>query len=260
MSIPLTVIIPNRDRMCATSNGTKLFLESIRRQTAHNFKVIIIDGGSENYSEIKEYIDSFNIENISVIQRVIIGKFHKTLLNNIAIRKAETPFIMTTDADIFFAKEFFETLIDGLTPEVFVESRTMYWKNGIANSIYEGRLNPFDDLDSCKIGRIKKRTTPGGCQCGHVDIWNKVRGYDERYLGWGSEDVDLLDRVIKAGYRVKWLGESRDSIMVFHQPHGKIDHEEDLRDQDRNLKFYRNIRTCAANPNSWGDVTDGVKQ
>jgi predicted glycosyltransferase involved in capsule biosynthesis len=159
---------------------------------------------------------------------------------------------MTTDADIFFAKEFFELLINSLDPKNFIESRTMYWKNNIVSQIYNGTLDPFNNLNSCRIGRIKKRTTPGGCQCGHISMWKKVRGYDERYLGWGSEDVDLLARISRAGYGVKWLGEDRESIMVFHQPHDKIDHEEDMRDQNINLGYYRNITTYEANPNGWG--------
>lgn len=258
MTIPLTIVVPNRNRMCPLSKGTEYFFESLKRQSNTNFKLMIIDGGSTNYGHLRSYVGKFHIPNLHIFQRIIQGKFHKTLLNNIAIRKATTPYVMTTDADILFAKDFVDTVIKNLSPEEFIESRTFYLKPGVTQRIHNGELNPFINLDACKIGRIKKRTTPGGCQCGHKDIWGKVRGYDERYLGWGSEDVDLLARVTKAGYKVKWLGESSESIMVFHQHHSKIDIAEDMRDQNRNLTYYNNIKAYAANPEGWGDISDKI--
>lgn len=254
MDIPiLTIIVPNRDRMSPDSKGTEFHLESIKRQTLHNFNYVLIDGGSKNFTELSEYVKSKNIPNLSIMQRVLEGKWHKTLLNNYAIRRTDTSYIMTTDADIFFAKEFVEVLSSYLNPSEFIESRTLYWKDNITSKIYRNELDPFNNLEVCKNGRIKKRTTPGGCQCGHRDIWEKIRGYDERYVGWGSEDVDLLRRVGMAGYKTKWLGENRETIMVFHQPHGKIDYNEDMRDQNRNLGFYNSVKTYEANANGWGD-------
>lgn len=256
INLPLTVIIPNRDRMSPSLKGTDFLFESLKRQTVNNFKILVMDGGSSNFSELKEWLISKQIPNLSILQKVMVGKFHKTLLNNTAIRLCDTEYIMTTDADMFFASKFFETLMKHLSPDMFIESRTMYWKPTTANLIYSGKLNPFDDLESCKIGRIKKRTTSGGCQCGHKSIWNKIRGYDERYMGWGSEDTDLTSRISKAGFQIRWLGESLESIMLFHQPHDKINPTQDMQDQYRNLTYLQNIKTHEANPEGWG----GIKQ
>ena len=33
------------------------------------------------------------------------------------------------------------------------------------------------------------------------DVFEHVNGFDENYVGWGQEDSDLRDRLVKAGYR-----------------------------------------------------------
>lgn len=247
----LTLVISNRDRLCIDSNSTNLWIRSIMNQQYRDFNVIVVDGGSKNYTQIKNYLSNYGIV---CIQYIIGEKFHRGLLNNVGIRKSNTPYIMASDADMFFAPEFFLTVYNNLSPNVFIESRTMYWNTTIAKKIYSGELDPVKDLKSCKIGRIKKRTTAGGCQCGHINMWEKVRGYDERYIGWGSEDVDLLQRVHRAEFRVRWLGESIDSIMLFHQPHEKFNYKQDMKDQYSNLEYYKNIKTYKANHDGWGGI------
>ena len=253
VDIPLTVIIPNRDRIDPNSKLTQFQMQSFVHQTVKDFKLIVIDGGSKNVEDLKAYFASIEFPKTTFMEHKIVGKWHKTLLNNMAIRKADTPHIMTTDADIFFAPKFFGRILPLLDPNKFIESRTMYWAGGIIKEIYDGVKNPFKDIDACKIGRIKKRTTPGACQCASKILWEKVRGYDERYLGWGSEDVDLWRRMCLVSKSV-WVGESMEDIMLFHQPHDKFDPVEDMKDQYRNLNFYNNIKTHEANPDGWGGI------
>ena len=56
-------------------------------------------------------------------------KFERARLNNVGVRNANTPYIMTTDVDMFFAPKFVETMIANLNPKRFIESRTLYWKS-----------------------------------------------------------------------------------------------------------------------------------
>jgi len=247
----LTIAVSNRNRMAPDNKATKLWVSSIENQVNKNFDVIAVDGGSKNYTELKDFLSKHNI---FCIQHIIGEKFHRGLLNNVGVRNAKTPYIACSDADMFFAPKLFDTVISMLDPNKFIESRTMYWKDDFINKIYKGILDPVKNIDSCKQGRIKKRTTAGGFQCGHIDIWNKIRGYDERMDGWGSDDVDLVARVGMAGFKIKWLGESLESIMLFHQPHDKPNYIQDMKDQYKNLDFYYNIKSYAANPDGWGGI------
>jgi glycosyltransferase involved in cell wall biosynthesis len=255
----LTITASNRNRLDLSKNITKFFIKSLENQTCKDFEVLIADGGSDNYEELKEYFESRECEPlIRIVQEPLGEKFERAKLNNVGVRNANTEYIMTTDVDMFFAPLFVEELFKRIAPDVFVESRTMYWKGRLTGKIYRGELDPFNDIESCKIGRIKKRSTAGGCQCAHIDQWNKVRGFDEEFVGWGSEDFDLLTRMQRSGARVKWMGEGRDVINLFHQHHSKPNIAEDLACQKQNIKLLnramRGKRPYTANPNGWGGI------
>jgi len=156
---------------------------------------------------------------------------------------------------MFFAPNFVEKLICETRNNMLVEARTLYWKPPMADQIYAGDVNPLINLDNARIGRIKKRTSAGGCQCAHIDTWTKVKGFDENYKQWGSEDQDLLIRMQNSGAKIKWICEERENILVFHQPHAKPNIKLDLEWQEKNKKILAKLKSdkyFLANHNGWG--------
>lgn len=256
MSKLLTIVAPNRNRI-ADNNSSNFFFKSLAWQTNKEFDLIIIDGGSSNFDEVKAMARKYD-SRTTVMQHVLGKVFMKPLLNNMAIRTAKTPYILTTDVDMLYAPKFVETVVSNLGENVMVESRSMYWKQPMVDMIYSGEVDPEKDIDSCKRGRIKKITTCGGAQCMHINSWNKLRGFDEAYVGWGSEDYDLLIRASKAGLKIKWIGDSLGSIMLFHQPHYKelsvLTME--LEEQEKNKVRLANIKDFAVNPKGWGGIDE----
>lgn len=248
----LTVVASNYNRLDVNSDITKCFIKSIQWQTYDSFCLLIADGGSDNQKEI---IDYFN-KNTRIPMKVVSHKieiFSRSLLNNVGVRNAETPYVLTTDVDMLMNKDFIKEVMENSAKNHLVESRTMYIKDWIAKKIYDGEIDPLNDWDSCKIGRIKKRTSAGGCQCMHIDSWNKLRGFDERYKVWGSEDYDLLTRSKMAGIKTYWIGENTEEIKLIHQPHPKKDLKRDLEWQDKNKKFLESISSYQANIGvGWG--------
>lgn len=237
----LTMTASNRDRFDPNSDATKLFIKSVQWQTYKDFELLIADGGSKNYEEIKDYLENYGGDiHMRIVQFPIGEAFERARLNNVGVRNASGEYVMTTDVDMVFGKNFVDTLMGNVGENILVESRTMYLKPAIMNKIYNGELDPYNDICSIKKGRIKKRTTAGGCQCmanKENKGWNLVNGFDEKgYIGWGSEDADLLTRCKYAGMKIVWMGESLDSIMLFHQHHSKPDVKKDLMHQDRNKK------------------------
>jgi len=255
----LSIVVTNKDRLDPKSLSTQWFIKSLKWQDSNGFSILVVDGGSKNFDELANYIRSKNDKGtvpIELIQHKTTDKFfHKTLLNNVGIRRSSGDYIMTTDADILFGKSFITRLYSKLKYDVFLESRVMYWKSSAVKKIYSGELDPYDDLDSCKIGRIKKRTTPGACQCTYKDNWHVLRGYDEKYIGWGSEDMDLLMRAGILGLKTIWLGETTEDIMLFHQPHDK-NIKRELEEQELNKARLNSIKSYRVNPSGWGAIKD----
>lgn len=250
----LTIVASNRNRIDLQKNSTIFFLKSLEKQTYKDFNLLIVDGGSDNFQEIDLVFKQkkFNL-NAKIIQFIIDEKFERAKLNNVGIRNSKTPYVLTTDVDMFFASDFVSTIVKNLFVNTFIESRTLYWKKKTTDLIYNNKLNPFFDIESCKIGRIKRRSTAGGCQCAHKDLWYAVRGFDERYVGWGSEDSDLLQRMTMFGAKILWLGETRESIKVFHQPHEKNVTKE-LQEQCKNKKLLESIKSYKVNMKGWGGI------
>jgi glycosyltransferase involved in cell wall biosynthesis len=250
----LTIVASNRNRLDINSPASQLFLKSLQWQTYTNFEVLIVDGGSNNYNELQDYFSKNNcIIKINIIQHKIGEAFLRALLNNVGIRNAQTPYIACTDVDMCFGKDFIKTAMSNFNEKSFVESRTMYWKENVTNAIYAGKLDPLNDLDSCKSGRIKKQTTAGGFQGTHINNWNILKAYNEDMCGWGSEDFELLTRAQRLGLNVRWMGENND-IMLFHQPHAK-DTKKDLEYQENNKKILEQTLRGGnkeINVNGWG--------
>lgn len=247
----LTITASNRDRFDPNTDATKWFIQSIQWQSFKDFELLIADGGSQNYEEIKDYLENFEGDIPMRIVQLPIGEaFERARLNNAGVRNALGEYVMTTDVDMVLGKDFVNTLMTLVSPKTLVESRTLYWKIPFANRIYKGEFDPCNDIEACRRGRIKKRTSAGGCQCMHMDGWNKLHGFDENYIGWGSEDFDLLTRAKKARLHVKWMGEGGD-VALFHQPHTK-NVKKDLEYQEENKKLLGKIRHYQVNPNGWG--------
>jgi len=254
MKKKLTIVASNKDRFytkdCLRSEW---FLKSIQWQISDDFELLIADGGSRNYEEIKEYLENYDGR---IKMRAVQYKtdlFSRSLLNNVGIRNAETDYIATTDVDMLFSKDFVFEVLENIGENTLVESRTMYFKKPFVNKIYNGLLDPYNDIDSCKRGRIKKRTSAGGFQCMHISSWEKLRGFNEKMKVWGSEDYDLLTRAKMAKIGVRWIGESREKIKLFHQPHTKLNLKRDLEWQEKNKRLLNNIKSCQTNlSGSWG--------
>ena len=241
----------NRDRFDPNSNATKWFIKSVQWQTYKDFELLIADGGSKNYEEMKDYLENYGGDIPMRIVQLPIGEaFERARLNNVGVRNALGEYAMTTDVDMVFGKNFVDTLMGLASPDSMVESRTLYWKRPFAQRVYKDEFDLYNDIDSVRRGRIKKRTSAGGCQCMHMDGWNKLHGFDENYIGWGSEDFDLLTRAKRARLHIKWMGEHGD-VELFHQPHAK-NIKEDLEYQEENKKLLARIRHYRVNPNGWG--------
>ena len=91
-----------------------------------------------------------------------------------------------------------------------------------------------------------------------TSLSTKIRGYDETFIGWGSEDQDLLKRADMARIKIKWLGEANNGIMLFHQPHYKDAEtlKKEMKHQERNKNALNNTLSVAVNPKGWGNQTE----
>lgn len=246
----LSIATSNRNRIDVNSNSTKFFLKSLENQSFKDFELVIADGGSNNIEEIKYLNNQYSFD-IRVVPYEIGEDFERAKLNNVAVRNSKGSYVMTTDVDMVLGRTFLANLVSNCSYNSFVESRTLYWKPITANKLYNGEIS-LNDIDELRVGRIKQRTSAGGCQCTSAQNWSKLRGFNEAMVGWGSEDVELLKRANMMGLNIVWMGECRDSIELFHQPHPKPNIKRDLECQDKNKRLYNRLKDLNVNKDGWG--------
>lgn len=247
----LTVVIPNRNRLDPHSKSTQYLFGSLENQVFKNFEIIVVDGGSNNFEDLQAYLDSLRGIKKSIIQHNLDFEWNKCLLNNIGIQNSKSKYVMTTDADMLFGQQFIRNVVKNLKKDTFVESRTMYLKSSVMKKVYNGEIDFYKSEDKCKQGRVKKRTTCGGCQATSLENWHSLKGYNEKMVGWGSEDQELLKRAELLGLKIIWLGENND-IMLFHQEHSKNDIKEDLKYQEINKIILNSCSNINVNEKGWG--------
>jgi glycosyltransferase involved in cell wall biosynthesis len=153
-----------------------------------------------------------------------LGYVHKTLICNIGVQNATGDYIIFNDADIYMK---LDDVIDQIDPET------------------DKVIKPFEcfvkfDEDITNEFINKRRVKAKNCSVIHdlgagAIVLHKqsfldIRGYDERYMGWGFEDKEFADRVTKI-FDVKILPFK--GVHLYHDTHTPFDA------LDRNSALYR---------------------
>lgn len=80
--------------------------------------------------------------------------------------------------------------------------------------------------------------------------YRKVGGFDERYLGWGSFDSDIVKRATMDGLPQVWINEKGMTMLHIWHPQRKSKNPEIIK---RNEKIYNNIKKVKVNVGKeWG--------
>lgn len=183
--------------------------------------------------------------------------FHKARALNIGIRHAKSTYICLTDADQIFHPNFFGEVRRELNvPNTFVMCDTVFLldlPSNIGVSNYTAAVyNRLYELGK----RAHKRPHGEGCCNAVVRDWLlKVHGLDERYIGWGYEDKDLVARANFSNHRMVRVEESTSMV---HLPHSRDKIYFNKYYRLRNEKFYsencEKKNVIVNNPDEWGNL------
>lgn len=257
----LSIVVCNRDRIKWGDPACELFLKSIQWQDFKDFELVIVDGGSSNFKEIKNGIESFEGPiPMRVIYRPTTGLFNKSYLLNVGIQQAAGEYILSTDIDLIYNRYFVSAIADAVEENILVQAKAFFLYDERTKDIQDGKLDPYGDFAAC-LSRPSRHKggrsfgSPGPCQCLHRDIWNTIRGFHEDMYGWGSCDRDITKRCGINAIKLKWLP---DPPMMLHQYHAKdeLEKEENMRCQNINKKIMEDNSEFAVNESGWGDFKE----
>lgn len=208
MSVKLSIVFAYRDR-----EGERVYrcLDSLNCQSEKNFNVIFIDYGSslDKATEIKNIVESFSF--CKYIYNDSRGMaWNRAHALNSGIKIADGEYIMTSDIDLIYSRDFIRDVFLNIDPKVELHSNAFKLPKN---------FNKWDKLGAKEKPNFPKRnlTALGMVQVVVKTALKEIRGFDEYYKIWGAEDEDLTQRLRRKGLFTKWL--DLENTPVYHQWH-----------------------------------------
>lgn len=253
----ITVVIGVKNR-----GGYRLqnALKSIRLQDydINLIKICIVDYGSTsgNAKDIETLCAEYNAYYVYVKNT---GNWNRAHCLNIGIKRAKTRFVLTADVDIIFASNYISKAIRILENEPLsaiysqcldLPESTSNALQDIATGKHKWELLGLRETSSPRSNII---WTDGIC-CTYTSYFHEVRGYDEYFTGWGSEDVNLSHRFIFYGLRKKSVFEHSYYLHQYHAQYAGVNDKDINSVIERNINYSRQNKYIFANKEGWGDA------
>jgi len=172
----------------------KISLESLKNQTDTDFEVVFVDYGStlDKANAVAQILNQFDFATYYYIAHPGL-LWNKSKALNYGALKSDSSHIFVADVDICFAIEAVSQIKKNISANTFTLFKLSYLKEN-------AQLKPGYQLD-VKLSDIKHHGTINGMIVVAKEDFLSVKGYDEIYHFYGSEDVDFYDRLSNKGLK-----------------------------------------------------------
>ncbi len=249
--IVLHLIYPYRNR---DIERIKKSLDSLKAQTNQSFKVWFVDYGSElvHANEVEELVVTYNFATYCY-HYTQHQPWNKSKALNAVIKHFDKGYCFVADIDMIFSENFIEIALNLQKPNAAI-----YFKVGFLDEAETKQNKDFKDYNIS----FESTTEATGLTMFPVKPLRKLRGFDEFYHFWGSEDTDVHVRLKNAGYEVQFYDTE---ILMLHQWHKSYRSKEKneltkslqlsdvVRLNYRHLKEAIRTKRAVVNLNSWGN-------
>jgi glycosyltransferase involved in cell wall biosynthesis len=241
-------------------------LRSIREQTyaAELVRVLVVDYGSEPSSQaaIMNLCGQHDAEYLPVDEAPV---WSRARCLNIGIRRASTTFLMTSDADVMFSRRYLADAIRTLEASpLSVLASSMLDLPQESVEVMKNAARPGGQLT---LSRWKGWCSPRfgapihyGIALTWTAFFHLIRGYDEYYELWGSEDNDLMRRFRYLGLRPRALDSGSFYLHQWHPKFEGVPGGENAPAIGRNLTHYRWNHSIVRNDRDWGTAQPREKR
>lgn len=163
---------------------------------------------------------------------------------NIAARLACRDGVAFLDADIVFHPDMLR-----LANRVLGRGNALVVDVGRSNLKPPDVVSPYDALwlDETQNGLLFKQFGIGNIVVSR-SIVNKIRGYDERFFGWGAADSDLYKRVKSLAKVQRSKNKIPLAVHLYHTPNPTKNTDY----TKRNRQLWKDSKSIKRNPKQWG--------
>lgn len=203
----IAIILTYRNRELKTVENC---LESLANQKNKDFKVVLIDYGSNsNYNNaLAQLLTNYSF--VTLIHcETELQLWCKSRAINISLKTIKTEYCFVGDVDMLYHPDFVTILNTNASL-----NNTTYFQVGFLNEEESKKLKAFKDYNFA----FKSNREATGMTLYNTELLKSINGYDEFYNGWGSEDTDVHLRLQNAGHQVSFYTEQ---LLMLHQWHPK---------------------------------------
>ena len=239
----VSLLIPYRNR----PEHLRTFLKWFKRVEAMTDQVeaILIETdaqpslGSEQIGAYKNLIYHFDSNT---------GNFHKTRLLNVALNMASGKYALAYDIDLIpldfeFKKhiEIADKSDDLLIAGYRINSKVREFREQDVDLVWKymhvGSIADEDIEEGCLKSQFLYGERFGTLPFFKRSELLKIGGWDERFVGWGAEDQDMIGRYLGS---TRFLLKSPD-LLYLHLDHDEAEGWNDQKLTDENVKLYESI-------------------
>ena len=255
----ITVVVGIRDRESARLRN---LLRSIRAQTysREKIRIHVVDYDSApTFREQYRYLcEEFDAVLFTIGYRPLWSRSEAL---NIGIRHASTRFVMLTDADIIYAPNYIDNAIEALEEDERRIIHSTFYETG--EEVIDEQTDVVSDFDRLRVvatPRVAddpKSTYLFGQSiiCASTEGIHRIRGFDEFYCGWGSEDDDLMRRMESLGMYLYSIAGKTEYLHHSHPEKANLSDVEKAQIEINRQYRWRN-KTILRNPLGWGGSLD----
>ena len=217
-------------------------LDSLSRQTLPDFEVIVADDGSRAPTEemVRRWRPAFGARLKHVWQPD--EGFRAGRVRNLGAQAAKGEYLVFIDGDCLCLPRFLESHARQAERGWFATGRRAQVRESVTRLMLERRLAPYRlprwrlllesprwlqtryaQLVTLPVDRIRRTRHVADvrkAESCNLAVWRKdflrVAGFDERFEGFGCEDVDLCLRLLRSGLKRKSLEHLEPVLHLFH--------------------------------------------
>ncbi|MCF6268096.1 MAG: glycosyltransferase [Melioribacteraceae bacterium] len=196
-------------------------LLSLQNQSVKPDELILSDDGSTEdiVAAISDIVQSFDFP-VKFVQQENKG-FRLAKCRNNGVRNSNGNLLIFLDQDLIHTKNVIDTFIKSYKKSIFISGVPIWLSKEKSALITDDKIinNNFLELISDserryidkhyrknkfyyymhKLNLVNKPPLRGGCCAIDKEDFVAINGYDEKYIGWGSEDDDMGHRLYSFG-------------------------------------------------------------
>jgi glycosyltransferase involved in cell wall biosynthesis len=250
--------------LIAVYNGVReleLVLSGFRRQSCREFEVVIADDGSG--PEMRAFVESFLRDSPFPLQYVSQPDegFRKCRILNQAVRLSSAPYLIFIDADCIPHPHFVQAHLEQRAPRAVLCGRRVNLSPAMTRAltpqeVIAGKLDGFPSrlvLDAL-LGRaghleegveirhaglrrwLHRRAEPVLFGCNYSlekSLLEEVNGFNEDFVDYWGEDMELGYRLRAAGAELRWVRHSAMQYHLYHAQRAKTERSCELLERAR---------------------------